>query len=195
MRLPASYCGVVGLKPSYGMVSRYGVVSYADSLDCVGVLGKTVDTVAEVFGVISHPDENDMSCASAQSREAAATLLAQAPTSVQGLRIGIPVQTHVEGNFQLPTALLEHMRDQGATLHAVDMPALPLALPAYYVLSAAEAASNLGRFGGGWYGSTWERERVDGESGVARRRRIRTEGFGYEVRKRIMAGTHALTAE
>lgn len=194
MRLPASFCGVVGLKPSYGMISRFGVVAYADSLDCVGVLGQTVDTVAEVFGVLSSPDEKDMTCASASQRARAAEIASSAPSSLKGMRIGLPVQTHVESAYQIPTSLLSHLKDQGATLVPVDLPALRLSLPAYYVLATAEAASNLGRFGGSWYGSSWERGRDD-NTGVERRRRIRTEGFGYEVRKRILAGTHALTAD
>ncbi|CAK9784854.1 amidase signature enzyme [Cutaneotrichosporon oleaginosum] len=194
VRLPASFCGVVGLKPSYGMISRYGVVSYADSLDCVGVLGSTIDVVEEVFGVLSVPDERDMTCATAATRERAASIAAAAPSSMQGLRIGLPVQTHVQGAYQLPPALLEHLKSQGAELVPVDIPALRLSLPAYYVLATAEAASNLGRFGGSWWGSAWERARDD-ESGTERRRRIRSEGFGYEVRKRIMAGTHTLTAD
>ncbi|BEI96273.1 hypothetical protein CcaverHIS631_0112220 [Cutaneotrichosporon cavernicola] len=194
VRLPASFCGVVGLKPSYGMISRYGVVSYADSLDCVGVLGSTIDVVEEVFGVLSGPDGRDMTCASAQTRERAAEIAAAAPSSLEGLRIGLPVQTHVEGAYQIPRALLEHLKSQGAELVPVDIPALRLSLPAYYVLATAEAASNLGRFGGSWWGSSWERTRDD-DSGVERRRRIRSEGFGYEVRKRILAGTHALTAD
>ncbi|TXT13467.1 hypothetical protein VHUM_00834 [Vanrija humicola] len=199
VRLPASYCGVVGLKPSYGLISRYGVVSYADSLDCVGVLGKSVDAVEKVFGVVSHPDENDMTCVSEENRQTASSIrdaYSPASSSLAGLRIGLPIQTHLEApNVQLPTALLEHFKSLGATLHPVDMPSLTMALPAYYVLASAEAASNLGRFGGGWYGSEWERERVEGESGAARRRRIRTQGFGPEVRKRILAGTYALTAD
>lgn len=194
MRLPASFCGVVGLKPSYGMISRFGVVAYADSLDCVGVLGQTVDTVSEVFGVLSSPDERDMTCASAAQRERAAIIADTAPPSLAGMRIGLPIQTHVEGAYQLPVPLLSHLKEQGAVLVPVDIPALRLALPAYYVLATAEAASNLGRFGGSWYGSAWERAKDD-ESGVERRRRIRTEGFGYEVRKRILAGTHALTSD
>lgn len=194
VRLPASYCGIVGHKPSYGMISRHGVVSYADSLDCVGVLAKSVSSVRDVFGVVSQPDDNDMTCASTEDREKAAT----AASKVTGpLRIGIPIQTHLEApNVQLPTALLEYLRDTGATLHAVDMPSFRMALPAYYVLATAEAASNLGRFGGGWYGADWEKEKVEGEeTGMQRRRRIRTTGFGDEVRKRILAGTHALTAD
>jgi aspartyl-tRNA(Asn)/glutamyl-tRNA(Gln) amidotransferase subunit A len=89
-----------------------------------------------------------------------------------------------------------HLRSLGATLHPVDLPNLAMALPAYYVLASAEAASNLGRYGGGWYGSSEERgDEVKGENGEERRRRTRSEGFGREVRKRILAGTYALTAE
>lgn len=140
-----------------------------------------------------------MTCVSEENRQTASSILdAYSPStsSLAGLRIGLPIQTHLEApNVQLPTSLLEHFKSLGATLHPVDMPSLTMALPAYYVLASAEAASNLGRFGGGWYGSEWERERVEGESGAARRRRIRTQGFGPEVRKRILAGTYALTAE
>lgn len=194
VRLPASYCGVVGFKPSYGMISRYGVVSYADSLDCVGILAQSTKDARTVFGVVSQPDDNDMTCASKDARRKAAPAAASA--SDRPLRIGIPIQTHLEKpNVQLDPELLEHLQSQGATLHSVDLPSFGMALPAYYVLACAEAASNLGRFGGSWYGSTWEKERVDGESGVARRRRIRTRGFGEEVQKRILAGTYALTAD
>jgi aspartyl-tRNA(Asn)/glutamyl-tRNA(Gln) amidotransferase subunit A len=119
-------------------------------------------------------------------------------TSLRGLRIGLPLQTHLPTpNVQLPPSLLEHLKQLGATLHAVDLPSMRMALPAYYVLASAEASSNLGRFGGGWFGSAAEREtRVAGtETGDGRRRRIRTDGFGREVKKRILAGTHALSAE
>jgi aspartyl-tRNA(Asn)/glutamyl-tRNA(Gln) amidotransferase subunit A len=198
VRLPASYCGVVGFKPSYGLISRHGVVAYADSLDCVGILAQTTADVRAVFGVVSQPDEQDMTCVTAADRQAAAA--AAAATTDRPLRVGIPVQTHLEApHLQLHPALLEHLQSHGATLHAVDMPSFSMALPAYYVLACAEAASNLGRFGGSWYGSTWEQDAEptdsEAESGTARRRRIRTAGFGPEVRKRILAGTHALTAD
>ncbi|GFZ49039.1 glutaminyl-tRNA synthase (glutamine-hydrolysing) [Saitozyma sp. JCM 24511] len=211
VRLPASYCGVVGLKPSYGMISRHGVVAYADSLDCVGVLGGTVDSVKEVFDILSHPDERDMTCASSLLRRRASEILdshftslppieTSGTTSLRGLRIGLPLQTHLpRPNLQLPASLLEHLKQLGATLHAVDLPSMRMALPAYYVLASAEASSNLGRFGGGWFGSAAERgTRAAGtetETGDERRRRIRTDGFGREVKKRILAGTHALSAD
>ncbi|WVQ97706.1 hypothetical protein IAU59_004820 [Kwoniella sp. CBS 9459] len=207
VRLPASYCGVVGLKPSYGMISRRGVVSYADSLDCVGILARDVDTVEEVFGVMSHPDEGDMTCAPTSSRSKASSILAEhlsklsaspggGESSISGLRIGIPRNT-----LDTPSDLLSYLQSRGAILQHVSIPSLDLALPAYYVLASAEASSILGRFGGGWYGSSSERDKTTDkqvqlkESGEERRRRIRTEGFGMEVKKRILTGTYALSAD
>lgn len=150
---------------------------------------------------ISHPDDRDMTCASSSHRKLAAaystTALARfAPSSpLSGLRIGLPIQTHLpEPYVQLSRSLLSHLKSLGATLVPVDLPSARLALPAYYVLASAEASSNLARYGGGWYGNTWEREAKE-ESGEERRRRIRTDGFGREVRKRILAGTHALSAK
>ncbi|KAK8846639.1 hypothetical protein IAR55_005726 [Kwoniella newhampshirensis] len=201
VRLPASYCGVVGLKPSYGLVSRRGVVAYADSLDCVGVLARDVDTVERVFNVISHPDEGDMTCALASSRQKVdsileshlANLASSSPFSspLTGLRIGLPTESPISP----PQSLLSHLAFLGASIQAISLPYINLALPAYYVLASAEASSNLGRYGGGWYGSVDEKEIRDGESGLERRKRVRTEGFGKEVKKRILAGTYALSAD
>jgi aspartyl-tRNA(Asn)/glutamyl-tRNA(Gln) amidotransferase subunit A len=143
-----------------------------------------------------------MTCATATTRQSASTLLTShflslSPSSLKGLRIGLPIETHLPSpNVQLPPSLLEHLLSLGATLHAVSLPNLHLALPAYYVLASAEASSNLARYGGGWFGSEKEKEDArEGESGLERRRRMRTEGFGREVKKRILAGTHALSAE
>lgn len=204
----------------YKAKTRYGVVSYADSLDCVGVLGGTIDTVQQVFGklklaevirtdqseCISHPDSKDMTCVNEEARIKANRTSAQSldmtsgPSSkpLEGLRIGIPTQTHLPSpSIQIPIPLLEHLKSHGASLQAVDLPSFNHALPAYYVLASAEASSNLARYGGGWFGSRAEKELIweEGESGEDRRRRIRTEGFGQEVKKRILAGTHALSAK
>lgn len=128
------------------------------------------------------------------------------------LRIGIPTEMQLpRPNLQIPQSLLDHLRNLGATLNPISLPTLAFALPAYYVLASAEASSNLARFGGGWFGSDpakhdkSERDHLDGdrvgeqkrvaETGEERRRRIRTQGFGQEVKKRILAGTHALSAE
>ena len=117
---------------------------------------------------------------------------------LEGLRIGIPIQTHLpEPSIHIPEPILEYLKSLGATLQAVDLPSFNYALPAYYVLASAEASSNLARYGGGWFGSRAEKELIweEGESGEDRRRRIRTDGFGQEVKKRILAGTHALSAK
>ena len=156
--------------------------------------------------MISHPDDHDMSCANHFTRTRSSSILRShlshfpnfpSSQSLSGLRIGLPLQTHLPSpNVQIPTALLEHLRTLGATLHPVDVPAFRMALPAYYVLVGAEASSNLARFGGSWFGSSRERERDrDAETGEERRRQVRTEGFGTEVKKRLLAGTYALSAE
>lgn len=151
--------------------------------------------------MVSQPDAKDMSCASISIRQAAKAISTSALSTfatgkpLSGLRIGLPLQTHLpEPYIQLSRSLLTHLQELGATLIPVDLPSYRLALPAYYVLASAEASSNLGRYGGSWYGSSWEREPVE-ESGEERRRRIRTEGFGTEVKKRLLAGTYALTAK
>ncbi|WVO23871.1 uncharacterized protein IAS62_005228 [Cryptococcus decagattii] len=205
VRLPASYCGVVGLKPSYGLISRRGVVAYGDSLDCVGVLAREVGTVERVFNVLSHPDDNDMTCASARPRSRALSILkahlAILPTTagpLSGCRIGVPSQASLPPPYiNTPRSLLSHLQSLGATLHPVSLPSLPKALPAYYVLASAEASSNLGRYGGSWFAGQNEKalgKRTE-ESGIQRRIRVRSEGFGMEVKKRILAGTHALSAD
>lgn len=233
VRLPAAYCGVVGFKPSYGMISRHGVVAYADSLDTVGILSRDVETARQVYQTISRPDPNDMTSAPLHLRSLSASLLPPylssiSRASLKGLRIGIPVQmtsTLLPGSPpptsaacesgsadlpQLPPALLKHLQSLGATLHSVILPSLTRALPAYYVIASAEASSNLARYGGGWFGSSWESEEMEtlasgteqgsvnvgkGETGEERRRSIRTEGFGQEVKKRLLAGTYALSAD
>ncbi|ODN96530.1 aspartyl-tRNA(Asn)/glutamyl-tRNA (Gln) amidotransferase subunit A [Cryptococcus wingfieldii CBS 7118] len=197
VRLPASYCGVVGLKPSYGLVSRRGVVAYGDSLDCVGVLAKDIDIVEKVFNIISHPDDRDMTCAPSSVRSTSLPLDLSS-TSLKNLRIGIPAQTLLPHPYtSIPPSLLTHLQSLGASLRPVSLPSVRKALPAYYVLASAEASSNLGRYGGGWYGSEAEKEagRIEGESGQERRVRVRSDGFGKEVKKRILAGTHALSAD
>lgn len=155
---------------------------------------------------IAHPDSRDMSCAGPEARKEAGRILklAQAKftsannSPLAGLRIGIPTQTHLPPpSIQLSKDFLRHLQALGAELHAVDLPSFNYALPAYYILASAEASSNLARYGGGWYGSRTEKDVkwVEGESGEDRRRSIRTRGFGQEVKKRILAGTHALSAK
>lgn len=147
-----------------------------------------------------------MTCINQDHRDEANRISAQSldmttgPSSrpLEGLRIGIPTQTHLPSpSIQIPEPLLVYLKSLGAKLQAVDLPSFNYALPAYYVLASAEASSNLARYGGGWFGSRAEKELVweEGESGEDRRKRVRTEGFGQEVKKRILAGTHALSAK
>jgi aspartyl-tRNA(Asn)/glutamyl-tRNA(Gln) amidotransferase subunit A len=132
--------------------------------------------------------------------ELATISIGSSSTRLAGLRIGIPIQTHLPApSIQLPHDLLRHLQNLGAELHAIDLPSFNHALPAYYVLASAEASSNLARYGGGWFGSQTEKADQakwgEGVSGEDRRRTVRTRGFGQEVKKRILAGTHALSSE
>ncbi|KAN0062488.1 Trimeric GatFAB AmidoTransferase(AdT) complex subunit [Thecaphora frezii] len=164
IRLPAAYCGVIGLKPSYGLVSRWGVVSYADSLDTVGLLGARLDDVERTFDVISAPDARDPTCVDQATRqradEVAEAALARSSGGggggVRGLRIGIPAEyfpaeLHPRVLAPLRRAI-ERLRSQGAEVVPVSLATTPYALSAYYVICSAEASSNLARYDGVEYG-------------------------------------------
>ncbi|KAG2057500.1 amidase signature enzyme [Suillus hirtellus] len=209
VRLPASYCGITGLKPSYGLISRWGVVSFADSLDCVGVLGKSVDTVKTVFNSISSYDPKDPTAAAPRTRErakaSAESLLSTLDVNLSSpdlssLRIGIPQEYFpFELNTTIVTAVrkvLERLSSLGAQLIPVSLPSTPYALSAYYVIATAEASSNLARYDGVQYGT-----RSPLLPGADKSKpgnvyaHTRSAGFGAEVRKRILLGTYALTAD
>ncbi|KAG1863573.1 amidase signature domain-containing protein [Suillus subalutaceus] len=181
VRLPASYCGITGLKPSYGLISRWGVVSFADSLDCVGVLGKSVDTVKTVFGEHGSNERNQL----------LSTLDSDlSDPDLSSLRIGIPQEYFPsELNTTIVTAVrkvLERLSSLGAQLIPVSLPSTPYALSAYYVIASAEASSNLARYDGVQY---------DKSKPGNVYAHTRSAGFGAEVQKRILLGTYALTAE
>ncbi|KAH7881937.1 amidase signature domain-containing protein [Phlebopus sp. FC_14] len=206
VRLPASYCGVAGLKPSYGLISRWGVISYADSLDCVGVLGKSVDIVRKVFDVVSVHDVRDPTAASPELREEARSAvegyfpaLSRQPTTLEGLRIGIPQEYFpLELDRSIINSLrgvIKGLKSMGASIVPVSLPATQYALSAYYVIASAEASSNLARFDGIRYGL-----RVPPPGTVPVKPSevyafSRSKGFGKEVQKRILLGTYALTAD
>lgn len=209
VRLPASYCGVMGLKPSYGLISRWGVVSFADSLDCVGVFGKSMDTVKTVYDSISSYDPKDPTAATPHTRERAKTsaesLLStldanSSDPDLSSLRIGIPQEYFPsELNTTIVTAVrkvLERLSSLGAQLIPVSLPSTPYALSAYYVIASAEASSNLARYDGVQYGT-----RSPLLPGVDKSKpgnvyaHTRSAGFGVEVQKRILLGTYALTAD
>ncbi|KAI0675590.1 amidase signature enzyme [Trametes maxima] len=205
VRLPASYCGVVGLKPSYGIVSRWGVVSFADSLDCVGVLGKNVSTVERVHRAIATYDARDPTAATPLIRENASQSFASQLGRVRsgdlnGLRIGIP-QEYFPSELQSSVAesvrrVLDGLQSRGATVVPVSLPSTPYALSAYYVISSAEASSNLARYDGIEYGL-----RVEPPPGANLTKTAnvyaysRSRGLGKEVQRRMLLGTYALSAD
>jgi len=157
IRLPASYCGVVGLKPSYGLVSRWGVVSFADSLDCVGVLSKDVPHAERVFDALNKYDYKDPTAARPEVRASRRDKPVWRPDNLGGLRIGIPREyfpVELDSSVVNPLrVVLAKLQSLGASLVPVSLPSTPYALSAYYVIASAEASSNLARYDGVQFGT------------------------------------------
>jgi aspartyl-tRNA(Asn)/glutamyl-tRNA(Gln) amidotransferase subunit A len=189
VRLPASYCGIVGLKPSYGRVSRYGLVAYGSSLDQVGVLAKDVRDAALILTVMAGHDEHDST-----SMPAPAPDYRQALTGdVRGLRIGLPDEYFIEGvQPEVEAAVrraIDRLSEMGAEIVRISLPNTDKALPVYYLVATAEASANLSRFDGVRYGFS-----AGAGSILKNYRESRGQGFGAEVKRRIMLGTYALSA-
>ncbi|KAG6829144.1 hypothetical protein H0H92_005548 [Tricholoma furcatifolium] len=204
-RLPASYCGVVGLKPSYGLLSRWGVVSFADSLDCVGVFGRSVEDVREVFRVLDVHCAKDPTSAGEDARgEARARArrrvgeVVSGDGRLDGLRVGVPQEYFPaelrEDVVESIRRVLQGLKDRGATIVPVSMPNTEYALSAYYVLASAEASSNLARYDGVEYGLNVRPLDTHGKSTGQIYASTRSAGFGAEVKRRILLGTYALSA-
>ena len=189
VRLPASYCGVVGMKPTYGRVSRYGVIAYASSLDQVGPFARTVDDCALLLGVLAGHDPRDSTSVDRPVPDYMAALRA----GVAGLRVAIPREYFAEGMqpevARAVRAAVDALGGLGARVESVSLPHTEYAVAAYYMIATAEASSNLARYDGVRYGS-----RVDGGSLLDMYCRTRAAGFGAEVKRRIMLGTYALSA-
>ena len=190
IRLPASYCGVVGLKPTYGSVSRYGLVAFASSLDQIGPLGRSVEDVANLYEVICGRDPMD---ATSVAREYGA-FAQKINRSVKGLRIGIPKEYFGDGvEPEIKAAVLEsvdRLVKEGAQMVSISLPSTDYALSAYYIISSAEASSNLARFDGVKYGYRAK----DFTNLIDMYEKTRSEGFGDEVKRRIMLGTFVLSS-
>ncbi|MCR4401389.1 MAG: Asp-tRNA(Asn)/Glu-tRNA(Gln) amidotransferase subunit GatA [Firmicutes bacterium] len=190
VRQPASFCGVVGLKPTYGLVSRYGLIAFASSLDQIGPLTKDVRDCALVLSVIAGHDPRD---STSVPREPCDYLKALVP-DVRGLRIGVPREYFGDGMSPAVRAAvgaaLKTFQDMGAILADVSLPHSEYALATYYIVAPAEASSNLARYDGVRYGYR-SRESSDCVSMMVR---TRSEGFGAEVKRRIMLGTYTLSA-
>jgi aspartyl-tRNA(Asn)/glutamyl-tRNA(Gln) amidotransferase subunit A len=189
VRQPAAMCGVVGIKPSYGRVSRYGLIAFASSLDQVGTFGRTVRDAALLLGVIAGHDECDSTSMNTPVPDYSATLTGD----VKGLRIGVPKEYFLPGMQpeveQAVRAAVEQLRTMGAAVREVSLPHTDYGIPIYYLLAPAEASANLARFDGVRYG-----RRVTRPGMWPTYKATRGQGFGPEVKRRIMLGTYALSA-
>ena len=190
IRQPAAFCGVTGIKPTYGSVSRYGMIAYASSLDQGGPMAKTAEDCAHLLSAMAGFDDRDSTCAEGERPDYVTGL----NDSVKGLRIGLPKEYFGEGlspEVKAATmAVATELEKQGATLVEVSLPNTSAAMPAYYVIAPAEASSNLSRYDGVRFG-----HRCDNPKDLKDMyTRSRSEGFGAEVKRRIMVGAYVLSA-
>jgi aspartyl-tRNA(Asn)/glutamyl-tRNA(Gln) amidotransferase subunit A len=189
IRQPASFCGIVGVKPTYGRCSRWGVIAYASSLDHPGPLARTVRDAAIMLGTMAGHDPKDSTSAPLPVPDFEATLTGD----IRGRRIGIPREYRAPGMPAEIEALwqqgAEWLREAGAEPIEITLPMTKYALPAYYIIAPAEASSNLARYDGVRFGL-----RIEGNSPDAMFEATRAAGFGAEVRRRIMVGTYVLSA-
>jgi aspartyl-tRNA(Asn)/glutamyl-tRNA(Gln) amidotransferase subunit A len=190
IRQPAAFCGILGMKPTYGRVSRYGLVALASSFDQVGPFALCVSDAARILQAIAGHDDRD----STSARVPVPDFLGALSRDVRGLRVGIPEEALQEGlQPEIREAVeraCDRLRDGGALLHPVTLPHSRYTISTYYILMMAEASSNLARFDGARYGYRAGGVRTLGEMYV----RSRSEGFGVEVKRRIMLGTYVLSA-
>lgn len=189
IRQPASFCGIVGLKPTYGAVSRYGLIAYASSLDQIGPITKSVEDASIVFDAISKFDDRDSTSQGNLGGETYSKL----NNDIKGMKIGI-AHEYLDGvRDDVKESILkaaEVYKSLGAEIVYFDLPELKFALPVYYIIACAEASSNLGRYDGIRFG--YKTEHYNGTHDMVCR--TRSEGFGDEVKKRILLGTYVLSA-
>ena len=190
IRQPASFCGVVGLKPTYGRVSRYGLMAFASSLDQIGPLAKNVEDIALAMNVIAGYDDYDGTVKNIPVPDYTEFL----GKDIKGVKIGVPKEYFVDGMNENVKAImmsaLKKLKEAGAELVDVSLPHTKYALPTYYILAPAEASSNLARFDGIRYGYRSKNAKDFNDLYV----KSRSEGFGSEVKRRIMIGTYVLSA-
>jgi aspartyl-tRNA(Asn)/glutamyl-tRNA(Gln) amidotransferase subunit A len=190
IRQPASYCGVVGMKPTYGTVSRYGLVAYGSSLDQIGPLCKDVTDCATIMEIIASHDKKDSTSIKREDTDFTSALV----NDVKGMKIGIPRDYFGEGlDTEVKTAILKAvdvLKEKGAVVEEFDLSLVEYAIPTYYTIAAAEASSNLERFDGVKYGY-----RANDYEGLHNMyKKTRSEGFGPEVKRRIMLGSFVLSS-
>lgn len=191
VRQPAAFCGVVGMKPTYGLVSRYGLVAFASSFDQIGPIGKTVEDCAIILDSICGNDPKDATSLKYESESSYSSFVSG---DIKGFKIGLPKEYLTEGlNSEVRDSLyksIDALESMGAKIEEFSMPVLKHAVPAYYLMSSAEASSNLSRYDGVKYGYRADKcksfNELIGKS--------RAEGFGREVKRRILLGTYALAS-
>ena len=192
IRQPASFCGIVGLKPTYGRVSRFGVIAYGSSLDQAGPMTRTVEDTATILGIIAGHDPRDSTSVDLPVPDYAAALASR--RDLKGIRIGVPEEYWGEGLdaevSEACTAALDTARELGADIIPVSLPHTPYAISTYYILAMAEASSNLARFDGVRYGT----RAPEATDLLELYTKSRSKGFGEEVQRRIMLGTYVLSA-
>ena len=190
IRQPSSFCGVVGIKPTYGTVSRYGLIAYGSSLDQIGPVAKDVTDCATILEAIASYDPKDSTSVQREEYDFTSALV----DDVKGLRIGIPRDYFGEGlDEEVKTAVLgaaKALEEKGAIVEEFDLSLVEYAIPAYYVIASAEASSNLARFDGVKYG--YRTEEYEGLHNMYKK--SRSEGFGPEVKRRIMLGSFVLSS-
>jgi len=190
IRQPCSFCGITGIKPTYGSVSRYGLIAFASSLDQIGVMGRNIDDCAAVMEIISGPDERDSTCVIEKPFD-----FSGQTGNIEGLRIGLP-SNYLEDDMIEPdvkAAILEAVetfKSAGAIIEEFVMPYMEYVVPTYYAIACAEASSNLSRYDGLKYGYHSEKA----ETLTDMYRMSRSEGFGMEVKRRIMLGSFVLSS-
>lgn len=190
IREPASFCGIVGMKPTYGLVSRYGLVAFASSLDQIGPFSKTVRDNAVLLTAIAGHDEMDSTSANVENKDYEKALV----NDVKGLKIGVPKEYFGEGiNEEVRASLekaIEKYKELGAEVEECSLLVTEYALPTYYIIACAEASSNLGRYDGIRYG--YRTKNFESLKDIYKN--SRTEGFGDEVKRRIILGTYVLSS-
>jgi aspartyl-tRNA(Asn)/glutamyl-tRNA(Gln) amidotransferase subunit A len=189
IRQPCAFCGVTGIKPTYGSVSRYGLLAYASSLDQIGPIGQNIDDCAALLSIISGPDTRDSTCVIEKPFE-----FGEAKLNLEGVKIGLPRNYFAGGiDDEVKTAVLavsKELQAAGAIIEEFEMPFLDYVIPTYYIIACAEASSNLSRYDGLKYG--YRSSNAQSLSEVYRL--SRNEGFGLEVKRRIMLGSFVLSS-
>ena len=192
IRQPASFCGVTGIKPTYGRVSRFGMVAFASSLDQGGVFARSADDAARVLGAMAGFDERDSTCAQDTADELRAVTQTGLEVPTDKLTIGLPKEYFADLTGELATLLDDAravLEAQGHSVREIELPNTRFAIPSYYVISGAEASTNLSRYDGVRYGHRCENPSDLNDLYT----RTRSEGFGAEVQRRILTGTYALS--